>query len=281
MSIRKVVSCVFVVCLSGVLSLAQGADGITSPKHRAWDILLTASLSDRASERIDGMRALGLLRDNTEARQLAEYALTNHSAEVRRAAATALGQMHARESIPKLEEALSDKDVPVVMAAAQSLRELKAEKQAYAIYYDLLTGERKSDDGLIARQLKTLKDPKQLAQIGISEGVGFVPFAGIGWDAYRTMHKKDPNPVRAVAAGLLAHDPDPATGRALVRATNDKDWIVRSAAVEAIAQRGDPALLPHLVDKLSDRNDKVRYGAAAAVIRLSAIEQSKTAKNGR
>jgi HEAT repeat protein len=281
MSIRKVVSCVFVVCLSGVLSLAQGADGITSPKHRAWDILLTASLSDRASERIDGMRALGLLRDNTEARQLAEYALTNHSAEVRRAAATALGQMHARESIPKLEEALSDKDVPVVMAAAQSLRELKAEKQAYAIYYDLLTGERKSDDGLIARQLKTLKDPKQLAQIGISEGVGFVPFAGIGWDAYRTMHKKDPNPVRAVAAGLLAHDPDPATGRALVRATNDKDWIVRSAAVEAIAQRGDPALLPHLVDRLSDRNDKVRYGAAAAVIRLSAIEQSKTAKNGR
>jgi HEAT repeat protein len=281
MSIRKVVSCVFVVCLFGVISLAHGADDITSPKHRAWDILLTAALSDRASERIDGLRTLGLLRDNTEARQLAEYSLTNHNAEVRRAAATALGQMHAKESIPKLEEALSDKDVPVVMAAAQSLRELKAEKQAYAIYYDLLTGERKSDDGLIARQLKTLKDPKQLAQIGISEGVGFVPFAGIGWDAYRTMHKKDPNPVRAVAAGLLAHDPDPATGRALVKATNDKDWIVRSAAVEAIAQRGDPALLPHLVEKLSDKNDKVRYGAAAAVIRLSAIEQSKTAKNGR
>jgi HEAT repeat protein len=278
---RKVVSCALVVCLSTVLSLAQDTHDITSPKHRAWDILLTASLSDRASERIDGVRALGLLRDNTEARQLAEYALRNHNAEVRRAAATTLGQMHARESIPKLEEALSDKDVPVVMAAAQSLRELKAEKQAYAIYYDLLTGERKSDDGLIARQLKTLKDPKQLAQIGISEGVGFVPFAGIGWDAYRTMHKKDPNPVRAVAAGLLAHDPDPATGRALVKATNDKDWIVRSAAVEAIAQRGDPALLPHLVEKLSDKNDKVRYGAAAAVIRLSAIEQSKTAKNGR
>src|SRR5262252_2765004 len=281
MSIRKVVSCVFVVCLSGVLSLAQGADGITSPKHRAWDILLTASLSDRASERIDGMRALGLLRDNTEARQLAEYALTNHSAEVRRAAATALGQMHARESIPKLEEALSDKDVPVVMAAAQSLRELKAEKQAYAIYYDLLTGERKSDDGLIARQLKTLKDPKQLAQIGISEGVGFVPFAGIGWDAYRTMHKKDPNPVRAVAAGLLAHDPDPATGRALVRATNDKDWLVRSAAVEAVAGRGDPALVPHLVGKFSDRNDSVLHCAIAAVIRHGVIAEVKTTKNGR
>src|SRR5215472_9964476 len=244
---RKLVSCVFVVCVSELLSFAQDADDIKSPRHRAWDLLVTASLSDRSADRIDGLRALGLLRDNTGARQFAEYALRDHHPDVRRAAATALGQMHAKESIPKLEAALSDKEVPVVMAAAQALRELKAEKQAYAIYYDLLTGERKSDDGLIARQLKT---------------------------------QKDPNPVRAVAAGLLAQDPDPATGRALVRATYDKNWMVREAAVEAIAQRDDPSLLPHLVDKLSDRSERVRYSAAAAVIRLSAIEQSKTAKNG-
>ena len=274
-------SCFFVVCLSGLLSPAQEVDDIKSPRHKAWDILITASLSDKTDERSNGIRALGLVRDNTLARQFAECALMDRKPEVRRAAATALGQMHAKESIPKLEAALSDKEVPVVMAAAQSLRELKAEKQAYAIYYDLLTGERKADDGLVARQLKTLKDPKQLAQIGISEGVGFVPFASIGWDAYRTMHKKDPNPVRAVAASLLAHDPDPATGRALVKATNDKNWIVRTAAVEAIAQRGDPALLPHLVEKFSDHNERVRYSAAAAVIQLSAIEQSKTARNDR
>ena len=273
--------CVVFVCLCGTLSLAQVADDIDSPRHKAWDILVTASLSNITGERTNGIRALGLLPDNPQARQFAEYALTDRKPEVRRAAATALGQMHARESIPKLRKALSDKDVPVVMAAAQALRELKSEKEAYAIYYDLLTGERKTDDGLIARQLKTLRDPKQLAEIGISEGVGFVPFAGIGWDAYRTMHKKDPNPVRAVAAGLLAHDPDPATGRALVKATNDKNWIVRSAAVEAIAERGDPALSPHLVEKFSDNNEKVRYSAAAAVIRLSAIGQSKTARNDR
>ncbi|HXJ91058.1 MAG TPA: HEAT repeat domain-containing protein [Candidatus Binatia bacterium] len=278
---RKLRSYVFVVCLSSVLSLAQDMDDIASPRHRAWDILITASLSNKSDERIDGIRALGLLRDNIQARQFAEYALADHNAEVRRAAATTLGQIKAKESIPKLEGALSDKAVPVVMAAAESLRELKEEKHAYAIYYDLLTGERKTNDGIIARQLKTLQDPKQLAQIGISEGVGFIPFAGIGWEAYRTLNKKDPNPVRAVAASLLAHDPDPATGRALVKATNDKNWIVRAAAVDAIAQRGDPALLPHLVERFSDRNEKVRYRAAAAVVRLSAIEQSKTARNSR
>lgn len=268
-------------CLWGALSLAQAVNETESPEHKGWDMLLTASFSVRTSERANGIRALGLLRDNPDARQLAENALSDRNAEVRRAAATALGQMHARESIPKLEAALSDKKIPVVMAAAQSLRELKADKPAYAVYYDLLTGERKANDGVITQQLETLKDPKQLAQIGFSEGIGFVPFAGIGWDAWRTMHKKDPNPVRAVAASLLAHDPDPASADALVKATDDKNWMVRAAAVEAIAKREDPSLLPHVVEKFSDKNVTVRYSAAAAAIRLSTLEPRKTARNDR
>ena len=164
------------------------------------------------------------------------------------------------------------------MAAAHALRQLKDDKSAYEVYYELLTGGRKANDGVIAQQLDTLKNPRELAKIGFSQGIGYIPFAGIGWDAYRTMHKRDPNPVRAVAATLLAQDPDPATAKALVNATKDKDWIVRAAAVEAIAQRGDPSLLPKVQLRFSDRNPKVRYSSAAAVIRLSATEQTKTAK---
>lgn len=259
--------------------MAQQTD-IDSPKHKAWDLLQTAAFSKKTADRTNGIRALGLLSDNTHARELAESALKDSKPEVRAAGATALGQMHASESIPKLEQALGDKKVAVVMASAHALRELKDEKLAYAVYYDLLTGERKSGDGLIARQIDTLKNPKELATIGISEGVGFIPFAGIGWDAWRAMHKKDPNPVRAVAASYLAHDPDPATSKALVKATNDKNWMVRAAAIEAIAQRGDASLLSNLMPKLIDKQPKVRYTAAAAIIRLSADnEQRKTAKN--
>ena len=243
----KLVSFVVLVGVCGAVSLADETTDITTPRHRAWDMLLTASLSQRASERVNGVRALGLLQGDSQARELAEYALTDRNAEVRRAAATALGQMGAKESIPKLEAALSDK----------------------------------AGDGFIAQQLKTLKDPKQMAEIGFSEGIGFVPYAGIGWDAWRTMHKKDPNPVRARVASLLAHDPDPACAAALVKATNDKNWIVRAAAVEAIAQRGDRSLLAHVVEKFSDKNPRVRYSAAAAVIRLGAMEPSTTARNGR
>lgn len=268
-------TCLVLQC-AGVMASFGQADDVESPKHKAWDMLMTAAFSKRVADRSNGIRALGLLPDDKRARELAENALKDRNASVRSAAATALGQMHATESIPKLQEALSDKRVPVVMAAAHSLRELKDEKSAYEVYYDLLTGERKSGDGIIADQINTLKNPKELAKIGFSEGIGYIPFAGIGWDAYRTLHKNDPNPVRAVAATYLAHDPDPASAKALVKATCDSNWIVRAAAVEAIAQRGDAKLLPEVQLKFSDRNPKVRYSAAAAVIRLSEVGHSKT-----
>ena len=274
----QVVGCLILVCASAVSVFAQASGDVESPKHKAWDLLLTAAFSKVTIERTNGIRALGLLRDNARARELAENALKDPKPEVRTAAATALGQMHATDSIPKLEATLSDTQIPVVMAAAHALRQLQDDKSAYEVYYELLTGGRKANDGLIAQQLDTLRNPRELAKIGFSEGIGYIPFAGIGWDAYRTMHKKDPNPVRAVAATLLARDPDPATAKALVNATKDKDWIVRAAAVEAIAQRGDPSLLPKVQLRFSDKNPKVRYSSAAAVIRLSAIEQTKTAK---
>ena len=271
------VMCVVLLCAGASPSFGQ-KDDIESPHHKAWDMLMTAAFSKSTAERTNGIRALGLLTANKRARELAENALNDPNPSVRAAAATALGQMHATESIAKLRKALADKNIPVVMAAAHSLRELNDNQPAYEIYYDLLTGERKTSDGLIAEQIKTLKDPKEMAKIGFSEGIGYIPFAGIGWDAYRTLHKKDPNPVRAVAATYLAHDPDPASAKALVKATSDKNWIVRAAAVEAIAVRGDAKLMPKVEAKFSDRNPKVRYSAAAAVIRLSEIEHSKTEK---
>jgi len=277
-----IAACLIFACSGLTPANGQANTDIESPTHHAWDMLQTAAFSKQIGDRTNGIRALGLIRDNTHARELAEAGLKDLNPDVRAAAATALGQMHATESISKLQDALDDKKVKVVMAAAQSLRQLRDDKSAYAVYYDLLTGERKTGEGLIAQQLDTLKNPRELAKIGFSEGIGYIPFAGIGWDAYRTMHKKDPNPVRAVAATFLAHDPDPASAKALVKATNDKDWIVRAAAIEAIAQRGDPSLLPKIIEKFKDRYPKVRYSAAAAVIRLSAIEKTeknKSAKN--
>ena len=242
-----------------------------SGQQKAWAMFETAAKSKNAIQRATGIRALGLLRDNARARKLAETALEDDRAEVRAAAATALGQMHATDSIPKLQKCLKDERIAVVMAAAHSLRDLKDNTSAYSVYYDVLTGERKGD-GLMAQQMDTLHNPKELAMIGLEQGIGYVPFAGIGWDAWRYTHKKDPHPARAVAATLLAHDPDPQTGSALVKAAlNDKDWIVRAAALQAIAERGDPSLEEKIEMSLFDGNSHVRFTAAATVIRLNAL----------
>ena len=116
-----------VFLLTGALTIAaaQRSTDIESPQHKAWDILQNAATSKITQERADGVRALGLLRGNARARATAEYALKDGKPEVRAAAATALGQMHATESTPKLQAALSDQKIPVVMAAANALREMK------------------------------------------------------------------------------------------------------------------------------------------------------------
>lgn len=253
-----------------VLILPSSAE---TGQKKAWAMFETAAKCKNATQRAIGIRALGLLPDDAHARELAENALADNRPEVRAAAATALGQMNAVESVPKLRQLLGDKRLSVVMAAAHSLHDLKDDSTANAIYLDVLTGERKGD-GLIASQMDTLRNPKELAMIGVEQGIGYVPFAGIGWDAWRYTHKKNPHPPRAVAATLLAHDPDPQTGRALLKAAlNDKDWIVRAAAVEAVAQRGDPALEEKIELSLYDTNVHVRYTAAAAVVRLSTLSQ--------
>jgi len=266
------------ILAASIYSAAQQANDSDSAEQQAWDMLQTSSASRRTGDRANAIRALGLLPDNARAQKMAEEALHDPKPEVRTAAATALGQMDATSSIPQLEKALADTNVHVVMAAAHSLRELKDNRAAYEVYYDLLTGARKTGDGLIANKLEILKSPQELAKIGFSQGIGFVPFAGIGWDAWRTLRKNDPNPVRAVAATYLARDPDPATGQALVDATQDKNWIVRAAAVDAIAHRGDNSLLPQVALCCHDKNAKVRFSAAAAVIHLSDIAPSRETK---
>ena len=114
-----------------------------------------------------------------------------------------------------------------------------------------------------------------MATLGIEEGIGFIPFAGIGLTAFKALHVDDVSPVRAAAAKMLATDTDADSGIALVRATSDKNWIVRSAALEAIAKRGNPALLKGILPAMKDDNTAVRCTAAAAVIRLSTIASKK------
>ena len=263
-----------------ILLLAGGHSlGADSPRDRAWAILQANWNENSVEKRVQAVRVLALLPGDVRAIQIARKAALDEKSAVRAAAATALGQFHVRSSVAILHKLLSDSEPSVVLAAASALIPSK-DPAAYEAYYQFLTGERKTGDGLIASQIKTLKDPKKLAEIGIEQGIGFIPYAGIGLEAFQTLRADDVSPVRAAAAKMLANDPDPQSGKALVKAASDKSWIVRAAALEAIAKRGDPALLGGIVPAMMDDNTSVRCTAAAAVIRLSTLQAAKFRKTG-
>ena len=259
---------IVVYLVSAHLLLAQ------TPKDQAWQILQTATKDENVRLRMLSIRALGLIRENKDAEALATQAISDPNVDVRIAAATVLGQMNAKSSIPILKDALKDKEVGVILAAASSLLKFH-DPSAYLVYYAVLTGERKSGQGLVAEQKKMLNDPKKMAQFGFEQGIGFVPFAGLGYGALKAFTKDDSSPVRAAAATALALDPDEKSRSALVTATTDKSWIVRAAALDALARRGNPAAVPEIVKLLQDEKLEVRYTAAAAIYYLSTSATAK------
>jgi len=248
---------------------------LQTPTAQAWQILHTACSADKTIARATAVGVLGLLPGNPQARKMAEKALTDEKSEVRSSAAGALGAMQSKASIAKLREAADDQDPSVALAAAHSLIQLN-DDSGYEVYYEVLTGKRKGKKGLIASQMAVLKDPKKMAELGIQEGIGFIPFAGMGWQAFKMIRKGDSAPVRAAAAKVLTKDPDPDTTKALADAIGDKNWVVRAAALEALTERGDPSVLDTVEVYMFDDKDAVKYTAAAAVLHLSAIKKSGT-----
>jgi HEAT repeat protein len=254
---------------------AQAA--VPPPGEKAWGILRGALKDENAEKRANVVRSLGLLPGNEEAEKAATSALKDEKPSVRLAAAAALGTMLAEHASPELEKALNDPEPSVVLAAANSLLLLQ-DDVGYDVYYEVLTGERRVSKGLIKEQLDTLKNKKKIALMGFEEGIGFIPYAGIGYEIIKTVTKNGSSPVRAAAAKRLAHDPSPDVAGALVKATTDKNWAVRASALEAIAQRGDRSLVPKIAAALDDDKDLVRFTAAACIAHLSGSSPKTGAK---
>jgi len=255
---------------------AQSETPLAQSVDTAWSVLHDGYTDKSADRRAHATRALGLLKHEAKAQAMAEKALADDtSANVRVQAAVALGDMDAMSAQPNLLEALKDNDLKVVVAAANSLYKFK-NPAAYDIYYALLTGERKGP-GLVKSQLDTLRDKKQLEELALETGIGFIPFGGMGLEAYKRITSDDNELVIELATEKLATDPDPKTGQALENACASGKWAIRLAAVEALAKRGDGSLGYSVVPLMYDSKEEVRYAAAATVIRLSRAPLKKPA----
>lgn len=263
------------ICI--VLALTSIASAET-PREQAWKVLNSGLGDSNIEKRMRAVSELGLLLDDKQAEDAALTALKDDKSEVRAVAAQALGEMQATSAKPQLLAALKDDDVTVILSAAHALV-LMNDEAGYNVFYAVLTGQQKSGQSLLAQQKKMLDDPKKLAGLGFQTGLGFVPFGGLGLSAFKILTKDDTSPVLAAAAITLANDKDPKSGQALSDAAlQQKKWLVRAAAYDAIAKRGDPSLKGTALSGLQDENDQVQYAAAAAVIRLSDIEEKPVTK---
>ena len=272
---RKLILVSFAVCSLLLLSsMICGAQAV----EKAQAVLKDGTHEKSAERRVAAVRVLGLITEDPQAIQMAENALNDRSPLVRSAAATALGQMHASGADAELRQALNDKDLHVVLAAAHALRQLN-DNSCYEVYYALLTGERKNNSGLIKQETQILHDPKQVAEMGFNEGIGYVPFASTGWEAVETIMKdrKDGAAAKAALISALATDPDAHTNELLVTASQNTNWVIQVAALEAIAKRQNPALSPKIEKLLNDSKNEVKYTAAAAIMRLNDVAKVRQA----
>jgi HEAT repeat protein len=257
-----------------VVALVAGCDlsfGQASAQ-RAWDILEKAHDSHNTKERVDAVRVLGQLPGNSHAEELAEESIKDKKSEVRAAAALTLGRLGSSRSIPLLKEVLRDKNVKVALAASSALLSL-GDSDGFAIYREVLVGKRKSGEGPVEEEKRLLNDPKATTLMVLGVAVGFAPYAGYGWAMYEVLSKDYAGPVRAEAAQRLATDRDPETERVLVQAASDKAWKLRVAALDALAQQADPRLMDVLAGHLSDKKLAVRCAAAAAMIRVTSVNE--------
>ena len=241
--------------------------------RKAWKCLkdgLEEKNYDRRAQVITAVGTIGLRRDVVS---LIEGGLNDKDAPVRQAAVEVLGTMKSRGSIPKLQLALDDNSAVVSFAAAQALWTM-GDRSGQDLFVEVLDGDRKVSTGLVRGGLQKvheeLHDPKALAELGSEQAAGaFLGPAGFGVTAAVELAKDKAAPARAISARLLANDTSDSAREVLREALQDRSWIVRAAAAEALGVHGSLNDVATLAPLLDDNQKEVRYRAAAAIIRVA------------
>lgn len=269
-----------------LLSLSPSAAAIAppSPFDRARDILHAGADSKDASVRLQTVVASSLIGVSPVVATRLQEMLSDKSVNVRVAAVNALTDLKIRSSVPALEKTLAEDDTPeVVYAAAKALYSFNNESGRDALE-EIFDRRTPAKSGILRRQARDFfgkfHSLKSSVLTVVSEGIGFVPIpgAGAGMSALTELLGDPEFSVRANTVILLGRANTPTANDVLHRALSDKDWSVRAAAVQVIAQSARVALQKDLLALFDDSNDKVRYRAAGAYLHLDVLRQKRTSR---
>jgi HEAT repeat protein len=203
---------------------------------------------------------------------------------VRVAVAGSLSEINDKPALDALHKLLGDPVPEVSFAAAKALWNLHDPAGRQALLA-VVEGESKTSSGYITSEMRTalrmMHTPTTTLLYAVRQGVGFVPVPGLGEGIASMQALLTDSGIsgRATAVLLLGKDKDPALIPALKDALIDKNWTVRAAAVHSLALRNDPAMKKDVAPMLQDDKEGVRLRAAAAFLRLSAIQASAARKS--
>jgi HEAT repeat protein len=234
------------------------------PKPQPWEIkgFVAALVDPHAKVRLQAASKLGEYQLDDPKSQIKNYKdlveqfakqLEDKELDSRKAAAQALGQMQAKEQVPKLVQLLKDSDPYVRKAAAQALGQMQAKAHA-------------------PKLLKLLKDSKSDVRYAAAQALGQMQAKAQVPKLVELLKDSDPT-VRYAAADALGQMQAKEHTPKLVELLKDSDSYVRSAAAEALGQMQAKAHAPKLVELLKDSDWNVRYAAADALGQMQAKEQ--------
>jgi HEAT repeat protein len=203
--------------------------------------------------------------------------LQDKDADVRLATVSSLSEVRSTGVAAELRKTLEDEVPEVSFAAAKALwtRRDSAGKRALMA---VLAGESKATSSFLSKQkreaLRMIHTPRTALLFAARQGAAFAPIPGLG-SGISSMQAILIDPEvsgRAAAALLLAQRSDPATLDSLKEALRDKDASLRAAAVQSLALTNNVAFRKNISPLLGDEKEGVRLRAAAAYLRLSAVE---------
>jgi HEAT repeat protein len=275
-----------VIFALGSVLLGQMLAGQTpvdqTPGERAWKVLDHGLHEGNPLKRMQAVIAMVIIRPESRPVSMLEEALADKERGVREAACATLGQLKAREAIPKLQMALDDSAPEVIYAAAKALYAMN-DPMGREVLMEIVMGEQSGASGFVSSSIHGMRlkmhDPKALLMLGVNGGAGALGPFGMGVPLAEGLFKDNQAAGKTAAVLLLATDTTQESIQTLKEALSEKNWQVRAAAARAIATRGATALYDDVAMLLDDKREEAGYSAAAALIRLKQpVPKNRTAR---
>lgn len=259
---------------STCITLLASAQSEAVDIDTAHNIISVGLNSGNPAMRVEAIAATGMIAKSQSVRKRIEEFLTDKDVSVRIAAANTLADLGFKESEPALEKVLDTDQVPEVeFAAAKALYKLQDPKGKQTLE-NILYGNINTNSSYIQRQKRRVFSSFHSVHGAtiflLSTGGGFVPVPGAGMGLSEVARLMDDSALtpRATIVLLLGRQSGPDADKLLLFSLKDKDWTVRASAALMIALTARSDMRQDIVPLMSDNEAKVRFRAAGAYLHL-------------